>query len=111
MAASPSTVESVGSSTWIESAKLTNREVDLLLSNLDLGSFKNRDEQEVPGYAEATNLVFDSWREVPHTEGHIRQLHGVSGKPGVVHLHSSVHRRFGTISFLPVSPSVHQTVK
>ena len=71
------TVESVGSSTRIEGAKLTDREVDLLLSNLDLGSFKNRDEQEVAGYAEATNLVFDAWREVPLTESHIRQLHGV----------------------------------
>ena len=71
------TVESVGSSTRIEGAKLTDREVDLLLSNLDLGSFKNRDEQEVAGYAEATNLVFDSWRELPLTENHIRQLHGV----------------------------------
>ena len=44
------TVESVGASTRIEGAKLTDREVDLLLSNLDLGSFKSRDEQEVAGY-------------------------------------------------------------
>ncbi len=71
------TVESVGSSTRIEGSKLTDREVDLLLSNLDLGSFRDRDEQEVAGYAEATNLVFDSWREIPLTENHIRQLHGV----------------------------------
>ena len=71
------TVESAGSSTRIEGARLTDREVDLLLSNLDLGSFKNTDEQEVAGYAEATNLVFDSWREVHLTENHIRLLHGV----------------------------------
>ena len=54
------TVESVGASTRIEGARLTDREVDLLLSNLDLGSFKSRDEQEVAGYAEATKLVYDS---------------------------------------------------
>ena len=47
------TVESVGASTRIEGAHLTDREVDLLLSNLDLGSFRTRDEQEVAGYAEA----------------------------------------------------------
>ena len=70
------TVESVGASTRIEGAKLTDREVDILLSNLDLGSFRTRDEQEVAGYAEATNLAFDSWREIPLSENHIKQLHG-----------------------------------
>jgi Fic family protein len=71
------TVESVGSSTRIEGARLTDREVDALLSNLDLGSFRNRDEREVAGYAEVTNVVFDSWREIPLTENHICQLHGM----------------------------------
>ncbi len=71
------TVESVGASTRIEGAKLTDREIDLLLSNLDLGSFRTRDEQEVAGYAEATKLVFDSWPDIPLSENHIKQLHGV----------------------------------
>ena len=71
------TVESVGASTRIEGAKLTDREVDFLLSNLDLGSFRTRDEQEVAGYAEATKLAFDSWREMPLTENHVKQLHGI----------------------------------
>src|SRR5207244_125548 len=70
------TVESVGASTRIEGAKLTDQEVDLLLSNLDLGSFRTRDEQEVAGYAEATQLVFNSWHEIPLDENHIKQLHG-----------------------------------
>src|ERR1051326_959333 len=71
------TVESVGASTRIEGAKLTDREVDILLSNLDLGSFRTRDEQEVAGYAQATKLVFDSWREMSLTENHVKQLHGI----------------------------------
>src|SRR5438477_1422006 len=71
------TIESVGASTRIEGARLTDREVDTLLSNLDLGSFRTRDEQEVAGYAEATKLVFNSWREIPLTENHIKQLHGI----------------------------------
>lgn len=70
------TVESVGASTRIEGAKLTDREVDVLLSNLDLGSFRSRDEQEVAGYAEAMKLVFDSSRDIGLTENHIKQLHG-----------------------------------
>ena len=69
------TVESVGASTRIEGAKLSDREIDLLLSNLDLGSFRTRDEQEVAGYTEATTLTFDSWRNIPLTENHIKQLH------------------------------------
>jgi Fic family protein len=69
------TVESVGASTRLEGAKLSDREIDILLSNLDLGSFRSRDEQEVAGYAEATTLAFDSWRSIPLTENHIKQLH------------------------------------
>src|ERR1051325_11649311 len=61
-------VESVGASTRIEGARLTDQEVDQLLSRLDLGSFRTRDEQEVAGYGEATKLVFDSYREIPLTE-------------------------------------------
>ena len=71
------TVESVGASTRIEGAKLTDREIDILLSNLDLGSFRTRDEQEVAGYAEVTNLVFESSRDIPLAENHIKQLHGI----------------------------------
>jgi len=71
------TVESVGASTRIEGARLTDKEVDVLLSNLDLGSFRSRDEQEVAGYAAATSMVFDHWRDIPLSENHIKQLHGV----------------------------------
>src|SRR5437773_10825178 len=74
------TVESVGASTRIEGAKLTDREVDILLSNLDLGAFRSRDEQEVAGYAESTTLVFDSWRNIPLTDNHIKQLHAALPK-------------------------------
>src|SRR5260370_14351116 len=46
------TIESVGSSTRIEGAKLSDREVGQLLSSIKLGSFATRHEQEVAGYAE-----------------------------------------------------------
>jgi Fic family protein len=71
------TIESTASSTRIEGAALSDSEVDRLLSQLDLGSFDTRDEQEVAGYAEVTEMVFDSWPEIPLTENHIKQLHGV----------------------------------
>jgi hypothetical protein len=63
------TIESVGSSTRIEGAKLSDAEVDRLLSGLDVRSFRSRDEQEVAGYAAAMELVFSSWREITLTEG------------------------------------------
>ena len=46
------TIESIGSSTRIEGSKLSDREVEQLLSNLEIKSFATRDEQEVAGYAE-----------------------------------------------------------
>jgi Fic family protein len=70
------TVESIGSSTRIEGAKLTDGEVQRLLSSLRVHSFRSRDEQEVAGYAEAMELVFESWRQMELTENHIKQLHG-----------------------------------
>ena len=71
------TIESVGSSTRIEGARLSNSQVSELLSNLQIDSFRSRDEEEVAGYAEAMNLVFDAWDVMPVTENHIRQLHRV----------------------------------
>jgi len=69
------TIESIGSSTRIEGAKLSNREVEQLLSNLRLRSFETRDEQEVVGYAEVMETVFAHWEAIPLTENHIKQLH------------------------------------
>lgn len=71
------TIESIGSSTRIEGSKLTDREVERLLSNLAIQSFDTRDEQEVAGYAELMDLVFSSWQDIPFNENHIKQLHQV----------------------------------
>jgi Fic family protein len=69
------TIESVGSSTRIEGARLSDDEVEELLSRVGMRSFRTRDEQEVAGYARAMELVFDSWRDVALTENHLKQLH------------------------------------
>lgn len=71
------TVESVASSTRIEGAKLTDREVESLLQNLEQKQFATRDEQEVAGYAEVMRLLFDSYSTIPLTENHIKQLHAL----------------------------------
>lgn len=69
------TIESIGSSTRIEGSKLSDREVERLLANLEIKSFETRDEQEVAGYAEVMELVFQSWEEITLTENHVKQLH------------------------------------
>ena len=70
------TIESVGSSTRIEGARLSDAEVDRLLSGLDVHSFRSRDEQEVAGYARVMELIFSSFNELTLTENHVKQLHG-----------------------------------
>jgi Fic family protein len=69
------TIESIGSSTRIEGSKLSDKEVERLLSNLEIKSFGSRDEQEVAGYADIMETIFDSWQEIRITENFIRQLH------------------------------------
>lgn len=69
------TIESVGSSTRIEGAKLSDREVEALLGRLQSRSFTTRDEQEVAGYAEVMETVFEHHAAIPITENYVRQLH------------------------------------
>lgn len=69
------TIESIGSSTRIEGAKLTDRQVEILLANLEIGSFRNRDEEEVAGYAAVMETIFEAHDAIPLSENHLRQLH------------------------------------
>ncbi|MFT5440941.1 MAG: Fic family protein [Alphaproteobacteria bacterium] len=71
------TIESVGSSTRIEGAKLTDAQVETLLANLKHTRFETRDEQEVAGYAEAMDFVFEAYADLGLTENHILQLHNI----------------------------------
>lgn len=68
-------IESIGSSTRIEGARLSDRAVERLLSGLQTCSLATRDEQEVAGYAETMETVFDALAHIPFTENHIKQLH------------------------------------
>jgi Fic family protein len=68
-------IESIGSSTRIEGSKLSDREVERLLANLEIKSFATRDEQEAAGYAGVMETIFESWADITLTENHIKQLH------------------------------------
>jgi len=69
------TIESIGSSTRIEGSKLSDREVERLLSNIEIKAFETRDEQEVAGYAAVMETVFAGAEAITITENHIKQLH------------------------------------
>ena len=71
------TIESIGSSTRIEGAKLSDREVEILLSGLNTQSFKSRDEEEIAGYGYVMEEVFASYEYIPLTENYIKQLHAM----------------------------------
>ena len=65
------TIESIGSSTRIEGAQQGDRQIETLLSNIDNKSFTTRDEQEVAGYADVMQILFNSWETIPISENYI----------------------------------------
>lgn len=69
------TIESIGSSTRIEGAKLSDREIEQLLSGIEIRAFASRDEEEVAGYAAVTDMVIGRYADITVTENHIKQLH------------------------------------
>ncbi len=69
------TIESIGSSTRIEGSKLSDKEVEALLNNLSIKKFSTRDEQEVAGYSDVMNLIFQNYDIIPLSENYIKQLH------------------------------------
>lgn len=71
------TIESVGSSTRIEGSKLSDREVEALLSRLETKSFTSRDEEEVAGYAAVMEIIFNAYETIPLSENYLKQLHSI----------------------------------
>lgn len=71
------TIESVGSSNRIEGNKLTDKQVEELLSRINKTSFASRDEEEVAGYAKLADTIFEDWEVIPLSENYIKQLHKI----------------------------------
>ena len=69
------TIESIGSSTRIEGAQLTDEQIEVLLGGVSTRSFVTRDEQEVAGYADAMEMIFENHAHIQLTENYIKQLH------------------------------------
>jgi Fic family protein len=70
------TVQSVGSSTRIEGAKLPDEQVDALIRNLTINTLDDRDRQEVIGYYETLELILTEYPHIRITESEVKGLHG-----------------------------------
>ncbi len=71
------TIESIGSSTRIEGAKLSDKEISVLLKNIKVTEFKSRDEEEVFGYYELLEIITDNYKDIKLTENYIKQFHKI----------------------------------
>ena len=70
-------ITSTGASTRIEGAKMTDEEIARFLRGFKGERPKNRDEQEVAGYADLIGRIFDNWKTIKLTEGWILQFHSI----------------------------------
>ena len=68
-------VTSAGASTRIEGSHLSDKDVEKLLKGLKVSKLKDRDSQEVAGYADVISLIFDSYNNISFSEGVILQFH------------------------------------
>jgi len=69
------TIESIGSSTRIEGGALTDKEIEELLANVKITELKTRDQQEVIGYYDTLELIYENFDNIKLTENYIKQLH------------------------------------
>ena len=68
-------ITSAGASTRIEGGKLNDDEVEKVMQGLAVSKFADRDSQEVQGYLETLQNVFDSFQTLPLRESVITSLH------------------------------------
>ncbi|MBI4397783.1 MAG: Fic family protein [Candidatus Omnitrophica bacterium] len=68
-------ITSTGASTRIEGAGLSDADVEKLMRGISVQRFRDRDKQEVQGYYELLQNVFESWKRIRFSEGTIKHLH------------------------------------
>ncbi len=68
-------ITSTGASTRIEGARLSDEDIEKLMRGIGIQKFTNRDKQEVQGYYELLENVFNSWKSVKFNESTIKHFH------------------------------------
>jgi len=68
-------ITSAGASTRIEGARLSDEDVEKLMRGISIQKFTNRDKQEVKGYYELLENVFNSWERIQFNKNAIKHFH------------------------------------
>lgn len=68
-------VTSTGASTRIEGARLSDEDIEKIMRGLSVQKFAERDVQEVQGYYELLQNIFESWKSIKFNESTIKHLH------------------------------------
>lgn len=68
-------ITSTGSSTRIEGVKMTDKDIEQHLSGLKIQRFAERDRQEVSGYHQTLEFIFNHFQELAWTENNLKYLH------------------------------------
>lgn len=71
------TIESIGSSTRIEGATLSDQEVESLLQSVKITKLTSRAEQEVVGYYDVLQVILDNYDSIDLSERYLHQLHHI----------------------------------
>ena len=71
------TVRSVGASTRIEGSRMSDMEVEVLLSEIDITKLEDRDSQEVVGYFETLDIISESYKDIAVSENSLKNLHNI----------------------------------
>lgn len=68
-------ITSTGASTRIEGARLSDEDIEKLMRGISIERFADRDKQEVKGYFELLQNVFNSWESLSFNESLIKHFH------------------------------------
>ena len=68
-------ITSTGASTRIEGARLSDEDIEKLMRGINIQKFTDRDKQEVKGYFELLENIFNSWKSLKFSESAIKHFH------------------------------------
>lgn len=68
-------ITSTGASTRIEGVQLSDDDIEKVMKGINIKKFTNRDKQEVKGYYELLENIFNSWGSLKFSENSIKYFH------------------------------------
>ena len=68
-------ITSTGASTRIEGVQLTDEDIEKVMRGINIQKFADRDKQEVKGYYELLENIFNSWESLKFNESSIKHFH------------------------------------